>query len=160
MLFSYKADTGIASPKLHRKLHTAAGRAEATGAIYREEQGFLSPAGQHTPASGIAWPSTYAQHDSFFSVTAKPVNLWEHKGYFSFGHSVAFDLLLAVLSSARAKCCHSAVFIAHFKPDLSVQRIFLFSLLHNSPDSRTKQKPHEGLALTQQAPWWLQYSSY
>lgn len=58
-----------------------------------------------------------------------------------------FDLLLAVLSSARAKCCHSAVFIAHFKPDLSAQCIFLFSLLHNSSDSRTdtNQNPMKDL---------------
>lgn len=57
---------------------------------------------------------------------------------------------------------NSAVFSAHFKPDLSAQCIFLFSLLHNSPDSRTKtnQKPHEGLGLTQWVPWWLQYPSY
>lgn len=54
---------------------------------------------------------------------------------------------------------HSTVFIAHFKPDLSAQCIFLFSVPHNSLDSRTKtnQKLHEGLVLT---PWWLQYPSY
>lgn len=66
MLFSYKADTGIASPKLHRKLHTAAGKAEATGAIYREEQGFLSPAGStHQPAESHGQALTHNTTRSF-----------------------------------------------------------------------------------------------
>lgn len=36
MLFSYKADTEIASLKLHRKLYTPTNKAEATSTTYRQ----------------------------------------------------------------------------------------------------------------------------